>query len=139
MQSTKHFICFIFQSVSLPIIVIVLVTGCGKSPSIETNDTAKFEQEQARLGQEQAKKNNTQRAKKIFDKITEKYNFDRFVDTWGGGRALYLPEEAWYKLLSDKGRQILITYCKNNNLMAINVGGIKSYNVIYIDHTVWGK
>lgn len=139
MQSTKHFICFTFQPVSLAIIVLVLVTGCGKSSKIEANDTAKFEQEQARLEQEQAKKNNAQRAKKIFDKITEKYNFDRFVDTWGTGRALYLPEEAWYKLLSDKGRQILILYCKNNNLKAINVGGIKSYNVIYIDHTVWGK
>lgn len=75
----------------------------------------------------------------ILRKITAKYGFSRFVDTWGmGTQGLFLPDSAWLEL-SDNEKQILINYAQSQRFRGIIVGEQKSANNILLDKAVWGQ
>jgi hypothetical protein len=75
-------------------------------------------------------------AESILKGITNNYGFSRFIDTWGRGKALYIPSEAWNNL-NDQQRNMLIDYSKKSGLNAIDIGRLKSSDNMYIDSTVW--
>ncbi len=77
-------------------------------------------------------------SEEILDAITKKYNFNRFVDTWGPGQGLYIPQEAWQQL-SFNQQSLLIDHARSKNYQAIIIGRIKSQNLMFIDRTVWEK
>lgn len=79
------------------------------------------------------------KAQALLDEISQKYNFSRFIDTWGmGTQGLFLPEEAWVNLSPDQ-QQILIKYAEYKKLKGIVVGRSLGNNNISLDRTVWGE
>jgi hypothetical protein len=75
----------------------------------------------------------------VLEKITAKYGFSRFVDTWGmGTKGLFLPYPAWLELPENE-KQILINYAQSQGFRGIIVGEQKSTNNIYLDKAVWGE
>jgi hypothetical protein len=80
-----------------------------------------------------------QEVQSILVQIQQKYNFSRFIETWGvGTQGLYLPEEAWNQLSLEQ-RQVLIDYAQSKNLRGIVVGRQLGPNNIALDRTVWGS
>lgn len=78
-------------------------------------------------------------AQAVFDRVTEKYGYSRFIDTWGmGTQGLFLPEDAWNDLSSDK-KQVMVEYAQYCGLKAIVVGKQLSQNNISLDRTVWER
>lgn len=82
--------------------------------------------------------NSDKEAQAILDKVTQKYGYSRFIDTWGmGTQGLFLPEQAWNELSSSE-HTTLITYAQSKKLTAIVVGKQLAPNNISLDRTVWG-
>jgi len=79
------------------------------------------------------------KAQALLDEISQRYNFSRFIDTWGmGTQGLFLPEEAWTDLSPDQ-QQTLIKYAESKKLKGIVVGKSLGNNTISLDRTVWGE
>jgi len=96
-------------------------------------------QNKSTISKPSSNKNSPVTAKQILDEIKRKYNYSRFIDTWGNGtQGLFLPDEAWNNL-SPSQKQVLIDLARTQNLRGIVVGRLLGVDNIALDRTVWGE
>ncbi len=77
-------------------------------------------------------------AQAVLNEVAQKYRFSRFIDTWGAGKGLFLPEDAWSNL-SSSDQQTLVKYAESQRLTGILVGKQLAENNISVDRTVWER